>query len=614
MCGIIGQVLKQANPHDNFAQRQELLKHRGPDDAGFYISADKKVSLGHQRLSILDLSSRGHQPMSKNNCWIVYNGEIYNFKELRTELTKFGYKFFSQTDTEVVLTAYLHYGSDCVKHFDGMFAFGIWDENKQQLFLARDRFGVKPLYYFYNHDRLVFASEIQSLGALQQINHKAVARFIYQNYFYGTETIWQNVFKLSAASTAVYQLANHNLVINKYWQAKFSDQYQDLASAKIRLAEILSASVKQSLVSDVPVGVFLSSGIDSSLIAALTKKHLGQVDTFTVAFDFNSYDESKAATKIAKILGTHHQVISLDQKEVVAKVPEILENFSEPFGDSSAIPTYFLSKFVSSRVKVCLSGDGADELFAGYPIYYLPKYNNFYKKFPGKKLIEKFVDKLPTSSKKMSLDYKLSRFVKAAKYNYSQAHFYYRRMRNHGVLNDDGGVADDFSEYFKDVQNQDILNQLLYVDQQTVLEGDYLVKVDRMSMVNSLEVRVPFLNNAVIDFANSLAPNLKIKGWHTKYILKKLLEDYLPTSYIYTSKKGFSVPMADWLRNDLRDFMLDSLSVSNIKNSDLFNYEQISLLIKKHLTKERDYSRELWGLISLVNYLNKCSGHSAKKI
>lgn len=603
MCGIIGQYGQQIDT-DAFVFKRDLLKHRGPDSSGLFVSDDKKLALGHRRLSIIDLSERGRQPMKIGDYVIIYNGEVYNFNELRRDLAA---EYLSSSDTEVILRAYIKYGTGAFAKFDGMFALAIFDQKRNKLVLARDRCGVKPLYYTLDNDNFFFASELKCF-ANKKLNHKSLVKYFYQYYVYGDETILEGVNKLAPGSFAVFDLSSKDFKVEKYWQPSFDKKYQgELDKAKKDLHDVLSASVKESLISDVPLGVFLSSGIDSSLIAALAKEHLDRVDTFTVGFDFSSFDESKQAGETAKILATNHHRIILNKEEVLKEIPSILDAFAEPFGDSSAIPTYFLNKFARERVTVCLSGDGADELFGGYPIYYLPKANNIYRQFPGKSLIEKVVFALPSSEGKMSFDYKLKRFVYAAKYPFTKAHFYYRIMHNKGLLTDEFAalVKDDFSEYFDEVKNEDILNQLLYVDQKTVMEGDYLVKVDRMSMQSSLEVRVPFLNNQVIDFANSLDPKLKINKNHTKYILKKLLEDYLPKEFIYRKKQGFSFPIAQWLRKELKDFMLDTLSTENISSLKFLNKNKAEEMIRDHLSGKRDYNRELWALISLLRYLKK---------
>lgn len=603
MCGIIGQYDNQIDT-DAFVFKRDLLKHRGPDSSGLFVSDDKKLALGHRRLSIIDLSDRARQPMKIGDYVIVYNGEVYNFNELRKDLAA---EYLSSSDTEVILRAYIKYGTEAFKKFDGMFAVCIFDQKKNQLVLARDRYGIKPLYYTVSRDGFFFASELKCFDN-KKLNKKSLEKFSYQYYVYGEETILEDVYKLPAASFAIYDLDKKELQSKKYWQVEFSENYSnDIDKAKKDLHDVLSDSIKQSLISDVPLGVFLSSGIDSSLIAALTKEITDKVDTFTVGFEFSSFDESKDAGKIASILGTNHHRIVLNKQEVLEKIPDIMDSFDEPFGDSSAVPTYFLNKFAKERVTVCLSGDGADELFGGYPIYYLPKANNIYRHLPLKSLIEKAVFALPSSAGKMSLDYMLKRFVYAAKYPFTKAHFYYRIMHNQGLLKDDfvGLVKDDFFDYFDKVKDEKVLNQLLYVDQKTIMEGAYLEKVDRMSMKNSLEVRVPFLNNSVIDFANSLDASLKVKKNHTKLILKKLLEDYLPKELIYKKKQGFSFPIADWLRHELKDFMLDNLSSEKIERCTFLNKHKVEEMIKDHLSGKRDYNRELWALISLVRYINK---------
>lgn len=603
MCGIIGELNNKIDL-DDFIIRRDFLKDRGPDADGLFLSADKKVALGHTRLSILDLSTRANQPMGIDDFVMVYNGEVYNFKELKAE-----HKLDCRTtsDTEVILRLFIKYGSEAFSMFDGMFALAIYDKKKNQLYLARDRMGVKPLYYYHDQDKFFFASEIQSLKIDKEINKDSLARFIYQNYIYGDETILKNVYKLPPASFAIYDLNTKNLSINKYWQADFNIKYKNLASAKSKLHDALRDSVRRSMISDVPLGVFLSSGTDSSLIAALAKEQADKIDTFTVGFDFASFDESKAAAKIAKILGTKHHEIFLNKQEIIAAVPKIFDEFHEPYGDSSSIPVYFMCRFAHGKVKVCLSGDGADELFGGYPLYYLPKISNFYRLLPGKKLLEKIVNHLPSSYGKLSFDYKLKRFVYGARFPFAKAHFYYRIMHSAGVLSPgfSSQVKDDFSEYLADVKNASAINQLLYLDQKTLLEGDYLPKVDRMSMTHGLEVRVPYLNKAVIDLANSLAPNLKVQGLTTKFILKNILADYLPKNLVYRQKKGFNFPIADWLKKELKDYMLDILSKDNIGKLYFLDYPAIDKMIKDHLAGRKDYNRELWGLISLVNYFNK---------
>lgn len=580
------------------------MSYRGPDASGLFVSDDKKIALGHRRLSIIDLSKNGIQPMRIGDYIIIFNGEVYNFQELKKGLPG---DYISTSDTEVILRAYMKYGLDAFSRLDGMFALVIYDIPKNRIVLARDRMGIKPIYYYQNNDIFCFGSELKTITAPKKLNLRAVQKFLYQNYIYGDETIIADIFKLPSGSFGVYDLAAKNFKITAYWKPDFKPK-QDTSFDPIKSChDILRDSVKRSLISDVPLGVFLSSGTDSSLITALAKEITPEVKTFTVGFEFNSFDESKNAEKISKILGTEHSSIYISKNEITDNIEKIIDVFDEPFGDSSAINTYFLTKFAKEKVKVCLSGDGADEIFAGYPIYYLPKFSNIYNRLPNKQAIEMLTEFIPTSFDRMSFDYKLRRFVHAAKYDFTKAHFYYRIMHNEGVFRKEESdfEPDDFQVYFEEVLSENVLNRLLYTDQKTVLEGDYLVKVDRTSMANSLEVRVPFLNNDVVGFANKLDPQYKLHYLQTKYILKKVLENYIPKRLIYQKKQGFSFPMADWLCGELKDLMLDSLGPVQIQKFSFLNNDKIQEMIKSHLEKKWDYNRELWGLINLLFYLNK---------
>lgn len=606
MCGIIGEYSNKIMVGD-FCRRRDLLNHRGPDSTGIFVSNDGKTALGHKRLSILDLSKNGDQPMETNDCVIVYNGEIYNFKKLKNDIKA---NYFSKTDTEVILRGYIKYGLGVFEKLDGMFALAIYDKKRNEIIIARDRFGIKPLYYCAQDGFFQFASETRALNVRKEINLQAVEKYLYQNYIYGEESIIKNVNKLPAGHYGVFDINKKSFAIHSYWKRKFNDAFHNNSNYPIIEEEchnILKESVKNTLVSDVPVGVFLSSGTDSSLITAISREFMPEIRAFTIAFEDKSYDESKEAKEIAKILKIKSHIHLISKNDALTTIPGVFEAFDQPSGNSSAISTYLLSKIAREKTKVCLSGDGADELFGGYPIYYLPRISGLYKIMPGKSIVESIINQLPTSFKKMSLDYKLKHFVRAAKYDYKKAHFYYRKMNNQGVLKKEfaSGLPDDFNSYFENIRNQDILTQLLYVDQNTILKDDYLARVDQMSMANNLEVRVPFLNNKIADFSYQLHSNFKIRHLTTKFILKKILEKYLPKKYIYNKKKGFNLPIGIWLRQELKPLMTDILNKKNIEQIGIFDYSRIENLIKSHLGGKNDYNRELWGLISLVQYLNK---------
>lgn len=606
MCGIIGEILETPEDTD-FSRRQKSLFHRGPDVSSYIELGGGKVRFGHQRLSILDLSERGNQPMTIEGYTIIYNGEVYNFEEIRNDI---GGHFHSTSDTEVILRGYIKYGSEIFVKLDGMFALAIYDSHKNEVVLARDRMGIKPLYYYQSDKQFSFASEIQALNAPFKVNLSAIQKFVAQNYVYGKEEVISGVTSLPRATFAIFSVISKNLTVTPYCDHLNFTRLDSSSNPYDTGLQVLKNSVRESLVSDVPLGVFLSSGVDSSLIAALAQEETGKLNTFTIGFDFSSFDESKAAKEIAHILGTNHHTIMLSKPEIIKEVPGIIDSFNMPFGDSSALPVYFLCKYARQYAKVCLSGDGADELFGGYPIYYLPKISGIYSKLPFLDFIERGISHLPASFAKLGFNEKVKRFSYAAKHDYQKAHFLYRAMRNDGVLKKEYQVEPDyFKEFFAESSGKEILDQLMYVDQRTVLLNDYLVKVDRMSMAHGLEVRVPFLNNPVVAFSEKLDPRFKVRNFTTKHILKRILERYLPKHLVYRKKQGFSFPVAAWLCDELKDFMLDTLSLDNVEKTGFLEYAQVNQMIQDHLAKRHDYNRELWGLISLVRYLTKHEYH-----
>ncbi len=602
MCGIIGEHGFDSS-NDSFLKRRDLLAHRGPDSFGAVDLYDGKLKFGHRRLAIIDLSDKGGQPLNIDGYVIIYNGEVYNFEDIKFKL---GLETISHCDTEVILRGYIKNGVDFFATLDGMFALAIYDPKRQVVVLARDRLGVKPLYYYLDGPKFSFASEIQALNVPFVINYEAVESFLQQGFVYSDEEIIKKVKSLPAGSVAVFDLNDNTFKQKIYYYPKFDIKFSDQNVAEEKFYSIIKESVKSSLISDVPVGVFLSAGNDSSLITALAKEVVGNVRTFTIGFDSTSFDESIRAEKIANILGTDHHTLKLNKREILDEIPKILDAFNMPFADSSALPFYFLSRYARKYVKVCLSGDGADEFFGGYPLYYLPPLVNIYKKLPFKNQFKKILSQIPTSFSKMSFDYKVKRFMRGAEFDYSLAHFNYRAMDYQKILKDDHFLEKDgFEALFDEVRQENIKNQLMYVDQKTVLQKDYLIKVDSMSMAHGLEVRVPFLNNEVTNFSQQLDPNLKIKNITTKYLLKKTLERYLPKELIYGKKEGFSFPIASWLCEELKDFMLETLSFDNIAKIGFLDYDEVQLMIRDHLTRRKDYNRELWGLISLVRFLSR---------
>lgn len=620
MCGICGIInLNNAPPIQDHSLWQMIhrMKHRGPDDEGIYN--DGCVGLGSCRLSIIDLAG-GKQPIANESetCWIIFNGEIYNYRELRTYLQKKGHQFRTQSDTEVILHLYEEFGPDCVHHLNGIFAFAIWDSDRQEVMLARDPMGVKPLYYAeLPHRQLVFGSELKVLLAHPQVERDidliALNEYLSFEYVPTPRTILSQVRRLEPGHLMRYN--HYGLRLEPYWYISMARSeshspvnWRDYAN---NFRHTFQASVEQELVSDVPVGVLLSGGIDSSAVtAAMVRAYPGTVNSFSVKFQESSFDESGYARLAAQHLGTRHEELLLTSQMAVNAIPEIMNFLDEPFGDSSLIPTYLLSKFARERVKVVLGGDGGDELFAGYPTLAAHKLIEYYEKvipWPIRaNIIPKILERMPTSFDNISLDFKIRRFLSGrgiplqARHHRWLGSFMDESKAN--LLQDwfKPILRDTYAQAYAHAQASDArvpLNQILYVDMKMYLEGDILPKVDRASMAASLEVRVPFLNVNVVRFATALPLELKLRRLTGKYLLKKSMQGILPKQIIQRSKKGFNMPVAYWLTSDLRELTLDMLSERRLKQQGLFNYGYVKRLLDDHLAQRRDYRKELWTLL-----------------
>lgn len=573
MCGIVGKYNYQTEEPVSTELIQAMcdrIIYRGPDDGGVHVEG--AVGLGHRRLSILDLSDQGHQPMGTKDrkIWITYNGEIYNFQILRKDLEKKGYNFRSNCDTEVILYLYQEYGVGCLSHLRGMFAFAIWDREKSQLFLARDRIGKKPLFYFSDGKTLIFASEIKAILADPEVGRKirADALYDYFKYLYvpDPKTIYHNIFKLEPAHFLICGRAG--IRKEAYWDVSFSRKMSGNAEEIAgKLLEILNESVKMRMISDVPLGAFLSGGIDSSgVVALMARNQEGPVTTCSIGFDSSRYDEIGYARTIAREFATDHHEFTVKQK-----AEEILEDlayyFDEPFADPSAVPTYYVSKLARQRVTVALSGDGGDENFAGYEKYFLDDIENrIRRKIPGfirRPLFSQISQLLsrgdhPLWQKGTTLLNTLGHEADYGFYltNTEFANSVWEEMIHEDLKSQVNGY-DPFSvtEYhYHKADTDDHLSRILYTDLKTYLPGDILVKVDRMSMAHSLEVRAPILDHQVIEFAASLPAQLKYNRGEKKYILKQAFQNILPPEVMCRKKMGFSVPLAEWLRGELKAF------------------------------------------------------------
>jgi len=565
MCGIIGFI----GQNRDIAKRMlDSIHHRGPDDRGLFF--DDYVTLGHVRLSILDLSSAGHQPMSYENLVIVFNGEIYNFEEIKKELSD-EYLFESHTDTEVVLKAFHKWGVDAIKRFIGMFAFVIYDKSKKELFLFRDRVGVKPLYYYFDGKDFLFASELKPIIEYKknlQINKDALYEFFQFGYISSNLSIFEKCYKLPAGHYATFNIQNLTFKIQEYWsiipffeKPKLKRKEDDLVD---ELESILIESFKYRMVADVPVGVFLSGGIDSSIVAAILQKHYGDIHTFTIGFKEAKYNEANWAKKVAKHLGTKHTEKYLNSSEAKEILDYFVKIYDEPFGDSSGIPTTLVSQIAKeSGVKVVLSADGGDEIFCGYERYWFT-YNIGRKLFKIPYLFRKFLAILMdrVGVENASKIFKIKNF--AHKYNQLSEMLKEKEWQGlyekiiHNAKNYEMkkliGYVSEINEFsFKVGEKEHPMQGMMLWDYHRYLPDDILVKVDRATMYNSIEGREPLLDHRIAEFMAQVPFEYKYRNGTSKYLLRKVLERYLPKELIDRPKMGFGIPMFEWFGGDLRN-------------------------------------------------------------
>jgi len=620
MCGIYGYISSKGKIDVQVLRRMgDALAHRGPDDEGVFTneSGDVSVGLGHKRLSIIDLSPAGKQPMANEDqsIWVTFNGEIYNFRELRRELEGKGHKFRSNSDTEVIVHLYEELGTRCPERLSGMFAFVLWDINKKTLFLARDRIGKKPLHYALYDGGIIFASEIKALlkhpQVSREIDLKSLSKYLTYEYVPAPNTIFKAVKKLQPGQTLLYR--NSEVQLSQYWDVPLVDNpigYRTEAEYVEELREILAKAVRSRLVADVPVGVFLSGGIDSSLVAAFATRANPQVECFSIGFDEPSFDESGYARKVAQALNVKHQLKVFNMEEMLQGLHMLPDILDEPLADASILPTYLLSKFTSQNVKVVLSGDGGDELFAGYSTYQAHRLVTYYDSLPAftKTTLKGIASYLPVSHKNISTDFKIKQFLRGAGVS-SEIRFFiwmgaFIDSEKKNLLSDDlkaelrnHNTYEDIFSYINDSRLTKDLERILYLSMKLYLQDDVLVKVDRASMANSLEVRCPLLDHEFIEFVCGLPMVYKLNGLRTKYLLKKAAKGILPESIIHRQKKGFGIPISRWLTGELKGIMLEHLSEERLKRQGFFNYPYVKRLTNEHLTKARDNRKLLWALL-----------------
>jgi len=618
MCGICGKLnFEQHTAVDPALIRAMLdtIRHRGPDDEGVYLRS--QVALGHRRLSIIDLS-RGHQPLSNENgtVWIVFNGEIYNFQELRTFLLRKGHVFKTQTDTEAIIHLYEELGPQCLEKLRGMFAFALWDENTKTLFLARDRVGIKPLYYCLTDECLVFASEIKAIladpGVDREIAPELIDRFLTFLYVPGEETLLKGIKKLAPGHYLLVKDGKGEM--RQYWDLRFSKSAgrRSLTEAKEELLSLLADTVELHMIADVPVGVLLSGGVDSTAVLSFAVERTDkEVSTYTVGFsDPGIADERPYARLAAEAFGSRHHEMSISAADFAAFMPQYVWHMEEPVCEPPAIALYYVSKLAGNDVKVLLSGEGGDEAFAGYS-----NYRNLLWLERAKRGLSPFTG---TIARGLSLVDSLFQLPRVAEYaplmNAKFPAYYYSRTSNPYRYSGNGLAklySDDFARSIdreralepvrrlqEHVRGQNTLDAMLYIDTKTWLPDDLLIKADKMTMANSLELRVPLLDHKVLEFAAALPSSLKVRGFTTKYLAKKVLGNRVPRRILDRPKAGFPVPYESWLRKELRDWVYEVLFDRTTTNRGYFDARAVRELLARDEASGR-CSKEIFSLVTL---------------
>lgn len=629
MCGIAGfctldnSPLHPDSPH--WLQKMtDLLAHRGPDGQGAWIQ--HSVALGHRRLSIIDLCS-GAQPMSdaQERVTVVFNGEIYNFAEIRSELEAKGCTFRTRSDTEVILHAWLVWGTDCLSRFDGMFAFALWDAHTGTLFCARDRFGKKPFYYSLQNNHFAFASELTALASLPlldlSVQPQSLMRYLAYEYVPTPQALYSQVSKLPPAHFLLLQ--DGTLRTERYWDMPNPQPTQaseeDLAA---ELRRLLTQAVRRRMVSDVPLGVFLSGGIDSSIVAGLMASLGPQIKTFSIGFTEASYDESHYARLVARHYGTDHHERILSADECADILPTVITRLDEPMADASVAPTYLLSGVTREKVTVALGGDGADELLAGYEHYIGFKIAEWYNKLPAfvrKNCIEALARRLPTSAGYINPRLAVATFLQGAQAPAwqrvqtmltaftpdMQQHLWAHATSADRIFLQPEQLFAPTREHYAHWKQAAPLERAFHVYARQFLLDDILVKVDRCSMMHSLEVRAPFLDKDVANFVATLPVNMRLKGFKRKYLLKKSCADLLPKEILTRNKRGFQIPVAAWLRGELRPLVEDLLGEQHLREQGLFHPPTVRALVESHMRGQADLRKPLWTLLVLQLWLRE---------
>lgn len=627
MCGICGFT---GIRNDSLLRSMtNILVHRGPDEFGYYVNDG--ISLGHRRLSIIDLKT-GRQPIfnEDNSVCIIFNGEIYNYLEIKRELLAKGHKFITHSDTEVIVHLYEEIGEDCVKKLNGIFSFAIWDDKEKQLLLARDRLGVKPLYYSIFGNQLFFASEIKSIlenkFMSRDINLESLDIYLSLRYIPGNKTLLKNIYKLPPASIMIYK--NGQIKVISYWKLEIDESETKKADSEYieEFIELLTNAVKLQLMSDVPFGAFISGGIDSGAIVSLMNRYnRGRIKTFTVGFN-TDIDEFERARKISRYFGTVHQEIVLD-KQTFRLLPEIVWHMDEPVGDSIVIPIYLLSKEAAKSVKMVLTGEGADEIFGSYIHQIAMHFAELYKRFSNKivrNILKWFIGTLPVNLLNQFFPYpaSLGKIGKMRLLSYldylddnKEAYFtlasvftkqdknelYAPNIKN--MLDKKKSIPVDFEEILNIKGDYDLLNRVIYLDLKFWLPDYTLCKLDNLTMANSIEARVPFLDHKLVEFCAKIPIHLKLKGFTTKYLLRKSMDSFLPSEIVKAPKRSFYFPVEKCFGSEFNKYINELLSKEIIIKRGLFNYDYIKELLSKDKALELISSKQLMSLVILENWM-----------
>lgn len=614
MCGIAGIVRADSAPVDRdlLARMGEAIRHRGPDEGGFYFSDG--VGLAIRRLAIIDLKS-GQQPIHNRDRskWLVFNGEIYNYRELREKLEKLGHEFYTNSDTEAVIAAYEQYGTECPKHLRGMFAFAIWDEREKSLFLTRDRVGKKPLLYSQANGQLIFGSEFSALvlhpDISRDVDYEAIHHYLSFMCVPAPLTAYQAIRKLEPGHWLLWR--DGEIKTERYWQLDFSRKISlTEEEAGERLIELLREAVRIRLMSEVPLGAFLSGGIDSSAVVALmAEESSAPVKTFSIGFEEQDFSELHHARRVAEYVGAEHHefIVRPDALEVL---PILVDHYGEPYADSSAIPTYYVARETRRHVTVALNGDGGDECFAGYERYAAMNLAQTYSGLPGKGLIGRAVAALPAIGSRANTVGKAQRFVAAA--SLPPIERYLRWITTFDEQPKRDLYSDSFraetakyrtasfiEPWFARANGAGIVDAALLADTMTYLPNDLLVKIDIASMSVSLEARSPFLDHHLMEFAASMPERMKVRRLTTKYLLKRVLKKIVPEQNLTRRKMGFGVPIGYWFRGVMQPFLRETLLSEKALSRGLFKPEQVHKLINEHVEHKSDHSHRLWTLLML---------------